>query len=178
MVELISSTVSSAFAAVAALGAAGAAVAAWAAVYTETRARARDREPLLTIGLGRDLVHRDRVRITIDNSGGGLAREVGFLAEVDGRVCPGTIPPSGTLGRDRRIVLSTELRYRHSDTSRAVVTCNWDDYVLAWDKRGRHHRIRLRPGEPSSPFDIFEHFYDETVAGHEELGFALERENI
>jgi hypothetical protein len=175
---LVSSTLSSVFAAVAALGAAAAAVAAWWAVHVETRARARDREPVLTIGLGRDPADRKRVRITIDNSGGGLAREVGFLAYVRNRVCVGVIPPSGTLGRDRRVILATELTYGSADISQAVVTCSWNDYLLAWDKRGQHHRIRLNPGEGLTPFDMFEHFYGELLAGKEEVDFRLEEENI
>ncbi|MGI8479003.1 MAG: hypothetical protein ACR2M2_03975, partial [Gaiellaceae bacterium] len=69
----------SVFTAVSAIAAAIAAMAAWATVYVEHRARARSREPALSI-TAVTLADEDyRDRITIENEGGGLAREVSFV---------------------------------------------------------------------------------------------------
>ena len=97
---------------------------------------------------------------------------------VGGRICSGIIPPSGTLGRDRRVVLATDLTWGEADDSQAVVTCMWGDYLLAWDERGNNRRVQLRVGPSPSPFDVYAKFYGESARGLDDVPFRLEVENI
>lgn len=73
------------FTATSAIAAAVAAIAAWATVFVEHRARARAREPLLSISVSGMFVDQGtRDRIVVENEGGGVARAVTFLV-VSGR---------------------------------------------------------------------------------------------
>lgn len=148
------------FTAISAGAAAIAAIAACAAVVLEHRARQREREPLLTIGVSGILDEGGRERITVENSGGGLAREVSFLVVAGTGCCMGGLPPTGTLGPGKRVVLDAAYPPSAAREVVAAVMCRYGPYMMAWDAAGRHERVHLnRIHRPVSNADLFRRFY-------------------
>ena len=147
------------FTATSAVAAAVAAIAAWATVYVEHRARKRAREPALTISIAQSLDGGPE-RITVENEGGGVAREVNFLVISGPNVCFGGLPPTGTLGPGKRIVLAAgyPATMEHAPVVAAVI-CRFGPYMMAWDAAGRHERQHLDRTSGISQHDMLRRFY-------------------
>jgi hypothetical protein len=139
------------FTAVTAGAAAVAAIAALATVYVEHRARARAREPSLSIGVAH--VFGRCERITVENEGGGVARDVNFFVISDPHFYGGALPPTSTLAPGKRIVIDS-VDPPSSVEVFAVVTCRWGPYLMAWNLGGRHERHRIRRWSPAAHQDL------------------------
>jgi hypothetical protein len=153
------------FTAVSASAAAIAAIAAWATVYVEHRARARAREPVLSITVAAIMNQGYRNRVTIENEGGGLARAVSFLVVDPDTLdaCIGPLPPTGTLRSGDRVVLAPGYPGRRGALTMAAVVCRSGPYLLAWNVGGKHcrHRLRWKLGRTVSPAEMFRRLYSD-----------------
>lgn len=139
------------FTAVTAGAAAVAAIAALATVYVEHRARARAREPILSIGVAH--VYGQCERITVENEGGGVARDIHFFVISDPHFYGGALPPTSTLAPGKRTVIDS-VDPPSSVEVVGVVTCRWGPYLIAWNLGGRHERHRIRRWSPASHQDL------------------------
>jgi hypothetical protein len=153
---------------VSAIASAIAAVAAWAAVLQSTRWQRRQREPWLHVQVSQ-LLDLQRIRVRIDNSGGGIAQEAAFWVREGGAAATSGIPPHGSIAPGKGVTLMTGLQPTGDRFAEAVVICRSGPRVHAWDAAGRHKSWRLNRWafrKPGSNEQIVHRFYPQAPSIH------------
>lgn len=115
-----------------AAAAAVAAVASWASVAQASRLQRRSIEPRLHIqvSIELDAAPGKRVKVRVENSGGGFAQEALFYVREGSRACVGGLPPHGSLGAGQGVTLVTGLE-PVGDKVEALVTWKYGAKVYA-----------------------------------------------
>lgn len=155
------------------VAAAIAALAAWATVYTERRWRRRAAEPLLTISVSQvidPLGGPASIRVAVENTGGGVAREAYVWVREGDTIATSGLPPTGSIGPGRRVIMKTGLSPVGRDAE-AVVVCYFDKYVLAWDAAAREYRASRKRWKTKreSRAHTLDHFYPGAGALKEQM---------
>jgi hypothetical protein len=146
-----------------AIASAVAAVAAWAAVRQAGRWQRRQLEPLLNIQVS-EVIDVGFIRIRVENTGGGFAREARLWVRQDPYACYTGVPPHGSVGPGAGVTLSTTMPPTKADVQ-GVVICRYGPRLFAWDVVGRHKRWRFNRWalwQPSSDANAVRRFYADT----------------
>jgi hypothetical protein len=167
-----------------AVAAAVAALASWASVVHATRMHKRQLAPWLSIDVAQvlDAPGERAILVSVENSGGGIAKEVWLWARENRKACVTGLPPRGALGPGRGVTLRTGLSAGQLATAEAVVICRHGSRLHAWDAAGRHKSWRLDRtfgGLRSLPSneDMVRAFYPRapTVTSLQLVGYEVER---
>jgi hypothetical protein len=120
------------------IAAAIAAIAAWAAVIQSSRWQRRQRAPELNIQVSEILGSNVEIRVRIENSGGGFARQAYFWVREGPAVCASGVPPHGSLGAGQGVTVRPHMSRVGQPYVEAVVWCHFGRRIHAWDAGGRH----------------------------------------
>jgi hypothetical protein len=139
-----------------------AALAAWAAVAHAVRWQRRAREPWLVISVSH-FVGEGRIRVRIENTGGGAGQLASFWVREGRYVCASGVPSAGVLGPGERVQLRPEMLWGGSKYVEAVVIGRFGRWIHAWDAGSRHKKWLLnrawRKLRPVSDEAIVHRFY-------------------